>query len=82
MSLHTGLISSRSDVVNDPAVQAKVPYFKQVSTILNEGYNRPKLKSYNQFTTILQEALNSTLGKQSSPREALDTAQAQISLLT
>ncbi|HZU03162.1 MAG TPA: ABC transporter substrate-binding protein [Ktedonobacteraceae bacterium] len=82
MSLQAGLISSRPDVVNDPAVQAKVPYFKQVSTILNGGYNRPKLKSYNQFTTILQEALNSTLGNQSSSREALDAAQAQISSLT
>jgi multiple sugar transport system substrate-binding protein len=82
LSLHAGLISSRPDVVNDPAVQAKVAYFKQVSTILNGGYNRPKLKSYNQFTTILQAALNSTLGNQSSPEEALDAAQAQVSSLT
>jgi multiple sugar transport system substrate-binding protein len=82
LSLNTGLISSRPDVVNDPAVQAKVPYFKQVSTILGAGFNRPKLKSYNQFTIPLQEAINGVLGKQHLPADALDEVQAQIGSLT
>lgn len=82
LSLNAGLISSRPDVVNDPAVQAKVPYFKQLSTILNTGLNRPTLKSYNQFTTPLQEAINGVLGKQRLPADALNDAQAQVGSLT
>lgn len=82
LSLNSGLISSRPDVVNDPAVQARVPYFKQLSTILVEGFNRPKLRNYNQFTTHLQAALNGVLGNQSSPSDALNSAQSQVNLLT
>jgi multiple sugar transport system substrate-binding protein len=82
LSLNAGLISSRPDVVNDSAVQAKVPYFKQLSTILNTGLNRPKLKNYNQFTIPLQEAINGVLGNQRLPADALDDAQAQIGSLT
>jgi multiple sugar transport system substrate-binding protein len=82
LSLHAGLISSRPDVVSDPAVQAKAPYVKQVSTILNAGFNRPKLKNYNQFTTPLQAAINGVLGRQSSPTEALNQVQEQVGSLT
>lgn len=82
LSLNAGLISSRLDVVNDPRVQAKVPYFKQLSTILSGGFNRPKLKQYNQFTTRLQAAINGVLGKQTSPANALNNIQAQIASLT
>ena len=82
LSLNAGLISSRPDVVNDPGVQARVPYFKQLSTILANGLNRPKLKAYNQFTTQLQAALNGVLGNQSSPADALNGVQAQVSSLT
>jgi multiple sugar transport system substrate-binding protein len=63
-------------------VQARVPYFKQLSTILVEGFNRPKLRNYNQFTTHLQAALNGVLGNQSSPGDALNSAQSQVNLLT
>ncbi len=81
LSLNTGLISSRPDVVNDPVVQAKLPYFKQLSTILDSGFNRPKLKSYNQFTTLVQAAINGALGKQSSPVDALNSIQPQVNSL-
>ncbi len=82
LSLNAGLISSRPDVVNDPGVQARVPYFKQLSTILANGLNRPKLKAYNQFTTQLQAAINGVLDNQSSPADALNGVQAQVSSLT
>jgi multiple sugar transport system substrate-binding protein len=82
LSLNTGLISSRPDVVTDPVVQAKRPYFTQLSTILLDGFNRPQLKEYNQFTTELQAAINGTLGKQSSPANALNSIQAQVGSLT
>jgi multiple sugar transport system substrate-binding protein len=82
LSLNAGVISSRPDVVNDPAVQAKVPYFKQLSTILDTGLNRPTLRSYNQFTTPLQEAINGVLGKQRLPADALNDVQAQVGPLT
>lgn len=81
LSLNTGLISSRPDVVNDPVVQAKLPYFKQLSAILDSGFNRPKLKSYNQFTTLVQAAINGALGKQSSPVDALNSIQPQVNSL-
>jgi multiple sugar transport system substrate-binding protein len=82
LSLNTGLISSRPDVVNDPVVQAKLPYFKQLSTILDSGFNRPKLRSYNRFTTFVQAAINGVLGKQSSPIDALTSIQARVNSLT
>jgi multiple sugar transport system substrate-binding protein len=82
LSLNTGLISSRPDVVKDPGVQAQVPYFKQLSTILDTGFNRPKLKRYNQFTTPLQSAINGVLGKQRAAIDALDEVQAQVGALT
>ena len=58
LSLNSGLISSRPDVANDPAVQSKLPQIKQLATILQSGNNRPQLKNYNQFTTPLQAAIN------------------------
>jgi multiple sugar transport system substrate-binding protein len=63
-------------------VQAKRPYFRQLSDILLDGFNRPQLKQYNQFTTQLQAAINGTIGKQSSPAEALNSIQAQVGSLT
>ncbi|HLL78360.1 MAG TPA: ABC transporter substrate-binding protein [Ktedonobacteraceae bacterium] len=82
LSKNAGLISSRPDVVNDATVQAKVPYFKQLSTILNSGNNRPQLVHYNQFTTPLQAAINGVLSGQGSPSSVLSDAQSQVSSLT
>jgi multiple sugar transport system substrate-binding protein len=82
MAINAGLIPSRPDVVNDSGVQAKVPYFKQVGSILNSGVNRPTLKNYNQFTTPLQAAINSVLSNQAAPAEALNSVQAQVASLT
>ncbi len=82
LSMNAGLVSSRPDVVNDPAVQAKVPYFKQLATILNSGDNRPKLVHYNQFTTPLQAAINGVLSGQGSAASALSDVQSQVSSLT
>ncbi len=82
LSLKAGLISSRPDVVNDPKVQSQVPYFKQLSTILADGFNRPQLKEYNRFTTQLQAAINGVLGNQSSPADTLNGVQAQVGSLT
>jgi multiple sugar transport system substrate-binding protein len=82
MSENAGLISSRPDVVNDPAVQAKVSYFSKLSTILGTGDNRPKLQNYNQFTTPLQAAINGVLSGQGSPSAALDGVQSQVASIT
>jgi multiple sugar transport system substrate-binding protein len=82
LAMNAGLISSRPDVVNDPTVQAKVPYFKLLSTILNGGMNRPQLKNYNQFTTPLQAAINGVLSNQGTPADALNSVQSQVSSLT
>ncbi|GER83826.1 ABC transporter substrate-binding protein [Thermogemmatispora aurantia] len=82
MALNAGLIPSRPDVVSDASVQAKVPYFKQIGSILNSGQNRPTLKNYNQFTTPLQAAINSVLSNQASPSEALSSVQTQVASLT
>ncbi len=82
LALNAGLVSSRPDVVNDPTVQAKVPYFKQIGAILNAGKNRPTLKNYNQFTTPLQAAINAVLSNQGSPADALRGVQTQVSSLT
>ncbi len=81
LAMNAGLISSRPDVVSDPTVQAKVPYFKQLSTILTGGMNRPQLKSYNQFTTPLQAAINGVLSNQGTPADALNSVQPQVSSL-
>jgi len=81
LAMNAGLISSRPDVVSDPTVQAKVPYFKQLSTILPGGMNRPQLKSYNQFTTPLQAAINGVLSNQGTPADALNSVQPQVSSL-
>jgi len=81
MSMNANLISSRPDVVNDPEVQAKVAYFKQLGTILNTGKNRPKLQNYNQFTTPLQAALNSVLSNQGSAQDQLNAVQEQVGTL-
>lgn len=78
MSMNAGLISSRPDVVNDATVQAKVPYFKQLGSILNTGNNRPKLVNYNQFTTPLQAAINGVLSNQGAPSAALSSVQSQV----
>jgi multiple sugar transport system substrate-binding protein len=82
LSVNAGLVSSRPDVVNDPTVQAKVSYFKQLATILNNGNNRPQLVHYNQFTTPLQAAINSVLSGQGSPSGALSDVQSQVGSLT
>ncbi len=80
--MNAGLISSRPDVVSDPTVQAKVPYFSQLASILNTGNNRPKLVTYNQFTTPLQAAINGVLSNQGSPASALSGVQSQVGSLT
>lgn len=82
LSMNAGLVSSRPDVVNDSAVQAKVTYFKQAAAILNSGMNRPKLKNYNQFTTPLQATINAVLSNQGSPADALSSVQTQVGSLT
>jgi multiple sugar transport system substrate-binding protein len=69
-------------VVNNSAVQAKVPYFAKLSSILGTGNNRPKLQNYNQFTTPLQAAINGVLSGQGSPSSALESAQPQVASLT
>ena len=81
LATNAGLISSRPDVVNDPTVQAKVPYFKQLASILNTGYNRPQLVSYNQFTTPLQAAINGVLSNQGTASSALSSVQSQVATL-
>jgi multiple sugar transport system substrate-binding protein len=78
LATKAGLVSSRPDVVNDSALQAKNPQFKQLATILNSGLNRPQLKSYNQFTTPLQAAINSALSNQRSAADALNSLQSQL----
>ena len=75
LAMNAGLISSRPDVVNDPTVQAKVPYFSQLGTILTSGDNRPALVNYNQFTTPLQAAINGVLSKQGTASSALSSVQ-------
>ncbi|HCI81946.1 MAG TPA: hypothetical protein DHW02_19905 [Ktedonobacter sp.] len=82
LAMNAGLVSSRPDVVNDATVQAKVPYFKQLGSILNTGDNRPALKSYNQFTTPLQAAISSVLSNQGSASDALNGVQSQVGSLT
>ncbi len=82
LAMNAGLISSRPDVVSDPTVQAKVPYFSQLASILNTGNNRPKLVTYNQFTTPLQAAINGVLSNQGSPASALSGVQSQVGSLT
>ncbi len=82
MAMNAGLIPSRPDVVSDPAVVAQVPYFSQLSSILNTGNNRPKLVNYNQFTTPLQAAINGVLSNQGSAADALASVQSQVSSLT
>jgi multiple sugar transport system substrate-binding protein len=81
LAMNAGLISSRPDVVSDPTVQAKVPYFSQLASILNTGNNRPKLVNYNQFTTPLQAAINGVLSNQGSPASALSSVQSQVGSL-
>ncbi|GAC1360682.1 MAG: ABC transporter substrate-binding protein [Ktedonobacteraceae bacterium] len=78
LATNAGLVSSRPDVVNDTALQAKKPQFKQLATILNSGNNRPQLKAYNQFTTPLQAAINNVLSNQSSAADALNGVQTQV----
>ena len=78
LSLNSGLISSRPDVANDPAVQSKLPQIKQLATILQSGNNRPQLKNYNQFTTPLQAAINGVLSNQQSAADALNGVQQQV----
>lgn len=82
LAVNAGLISSRPDVVNDPAVQAKIAYFSQLQSILNTGFNRPALVHYNQFTTPLQAAINSVLSNQMAPADALNSVQSQVASLT
>lgn len=81
MAVNAKLISSRPDVVNDPDVQAKVAYFKQLGNILNTGKNRPKLENYNQFTTPMQAAINLVLSNQGSAQDQLNAVQSQVANL-
>jgi len=82
LSINTGLISSRPDVVNSLAVQTKKPFFIDLPALLISGLNRPKLKNYNQFTTLLQATINGVLGNQNSSADALNSIQAQVGSLT
>ncbi len=82
LTLNTGLISSRPDVMNSATVLQKFPYVKQLSAILGTGNNRPQLKSYNQFTTPLQAAINGVLSNQGSAQDALSSVQSQVASLT
>jgi len=82
LSLNSGLISSRPDVVDSATVRAKLPYFAQLSSILSSGYNRPQLRNYNPFTTPLQAAINGVLSGQDSAADALNGVQSQVASLT
>ena len=81
LALNAGLVSSRPDVASDPTVQAKLPIYKQLSTILNGGYSRPKMQSYNKFSTPLQASINGVLSGQGTAQDALATAQSQVATL-
>ena len=81
LALNAGLISSRPDVASDSAVQAKLPIYKQLNTILNGGYSRPKMQNYNKFSTPLQASINGVLSGQGSAQDALTSVQSQIALL-
>jgi multiple sugar transport system substrate-binding protein len=81
LALNAGLISSRPDVASDATVQAKLPIYKQLSTILNGGYSRPKMQNYNKFSTPLQASINAVLSGQGSAQDALTSVQAQIATL-
>ncbi len=81
LALNAGLISSRPDVASDPTVQAKLPIYKQLSTILNGGYSRPKMQNYNKFSTPLQASINGVLSGQGTALDALSSTQSQVATL-
>lgn len=81
LAINAGLISSRPDVVSDSSVQAKLPIYKQLNTILNGGYSRPKMQNYNKFSAPLQASINGVLSGQGSAQDALASVQSQVASL-
>jgi len=78
MATGSGLSPVRSDVLNDPQVQAANPAFKSLPDILKNTKSRPQLKNYTQVSAAIQPALSAIMTKQKSVADGVKAAQTAV----
>ena len=81
MALNYGFISSRRSVLEDPEVQAKYPWMKDLAEILARPLfltQEPKIPEFQQFKDIIGEAVNEALVSDRPVIEIFSEAQTKI----
>jgi multiple sugar transport system substrate-binding protein len=78
LALRLGWNSGRRDVYDDPEVADRLPYYKEMRSIVERARPRPVVPYYHPISEILQRRLNAALAGRISPEEALAAAQREI----
>ncbi len=67
-----------ASVYDDPAIQRKYPFASQLKAAIAQAKPRPVSPVYPQISQAIYKNVNAALAGQTSPEDALKTAQSQI----
>ena len=73
-----GGLPALTSVFADPALVAKLPYWRQEGTSLAQAKSRPRIPQWGAIADILQDDLSRALAKSTTPEKALADAQKRI----
>lgn len=73
-----GGLPALTSTFTDPALVAKLPYWKQELSSLEQARSRPRIPQWSGISDAMALALSKALSNQSTPQGALDEAQQKI----
>jgi multiple sugar transport system substrate-binding protein len=73
-----GGLPALTSTFKDPALVAKLPYWRQELTSLSETKSRPRIPQWGSIADVLQDDLSRALSKSVSPQQALADAQKRV----
>jgi multiple sugar transport system substrate-binding protein len=76
-----GGLPALTSTFDDQALIAKLPYWKQELTSLEQARSRPRIPQWSGISDALALALSNALSGQATPQGALDDAQQKVSQL-
>jgi multiple sugar transport system substrate-binding protein len=76
-----GGLPALTSTFSDPALIAKLPYWKQELVSLQQAKSRPRIPQWSGISDAMALALSKALSGQSTPQTALDDAQQKIGQL-
>lgn len=76
-----GGLPALTSTFSDAALQAKLPYWKQELSSLNQAKSRPRIPQWSGISDAMAVAISEALSGQATSQAALDAAQGKITSL-